>query len=85
MDAPIVCFNCGQRIGSKLAKLLEAEKLHKTRKELLDEMGLMSYCCRTAITSAYGPDSIITKYINYIHQPAAGGEIISLTGLTRMP
>jgi len=47
MIIPIRCISCGKPIGHLWEKFQEKVKKGEDRKDILDELGLERYCCRT--------------------------------------
>jgi len=48
MIIPIRCFSCGKPIGHLWEKFKEEIENGKSPGEVLDELGLERYCCRSA-------------------------------------
>jgi len=47
MLIPIRCFSCNNILGDKYQKYQEQQKDGKNTKEILDDLNLHKYCCRT--------------------------------------
>ncbi len=62
MMIPVRCFTCGNVIGDKYSKFMEAVNKGIDPKEALDELGLNRYCCRRMILSHV---NIIDQFILY--------------------
>mgnify|MGYP006280124491 CR=1 FL=1 len=62
MIIPVRCFSCGKVIGSKWEKYQKLLNEEKTKKEILDELGLERFCCRGAIMSHVESIDIIGEY-----------------------
>ena len=43
---PCRCFSCGKPIGQVWERYLHEVEKGKTKKQVLDELGLDRYCCR---------------------------------------
>lgn len=46
MLIPVVCFGCSKPIGHLHEKFTREVEKGKSKKEILDELGLERYCCR---------------------------------------
>lgn len=63
MLIPVRCFTCNKVVGNKYEKykkLINEDGLSK--KDALDQLGLVRYCCRTIILSHV---ELIDKVLNY--------------------
>ena len=63
MLIPVRCFTCNKVVGNKYEtykKLINEDGLSK--KDALDRLGLVRYCCRTIILSHV---DLIDKVLNY--------------------
>ncbi len=49
MIIPIRCFSCGKVLADKWEKFQEEIKKGKKPAEVLDELGITRYCCRTVM------------------------------------
>ena len=48
MQVPVRCFSCGKVIGDKWDEFQErTEEGDEDKKEVLDDLGLEKYCCRS--------------------------------------
>jgi len=47
MQIPVRCFSCGKVIGDKWDEFEERVQDGEDKKEVLDDLGLEKYCCRT--------------------------------------
>lgn len=48
MEIPVRCMSCGKVIGDKWEEFVErTEEGDEHPKEVLDDLGLEKYCCRT--------------------------------------
>lgn len=48
MEIPVRCLSCGKVIGDKYEEFKErTEENGEDKKEVLDDLGLEKYCCRT--------------------------------------
>ncbi|EGQ42735.1 MAG: DNA-directed RNA polymerase, subunit N [Candidatus Nanosalina sp. J07AB43] len=47
MQIPVRCFSCGKVIGDKWNEFEERTEEGEDKKEVLDDLGLEKYCCRT--------------------------------------
>jgi len=47
MQVPVRCFSCGKVIGDKWEEFQERVEDGEDTKEVLDDLGLEKYCCRT--------------------------------------
>jgi len=47
MQIPVRCFSCGKVIGDKWEEFEERVEDGEDKKEVLDDLGLEKYCCRT--------------------------------------
>lgn len=47
MIIPVRCFSCGKPIGHLWEKFKERVKNGEDPKEVLDDLGLERYCCRS--------------------------------------
>jgi DNA-directed RNA polymerase subunit N len=47
MQIPVRCFSCGKVIGDKWNEFEERTEDGEDKKEVLDDLGLEKYCCRT--------------------------------------
>ena len=47
MQIPVRCFSCGKVIGDKWNEFEERTEDGENKKEVLDDLGLEKYCCRT--------------------------------------
>ena len=47
MIIPIRCWSCGKPIAHLLEKLQEKSEKGENSKQVLDELGLERYCCRS--------------------------------------
>ena len=47
MQVPVRCFSCGKVIGDKWDEFEERVQDGEDKKEVLDDLGLEKYCCRT--------------------------------------
>ncbi|MEM3342222.1 MAG: DNA-directed RNA polymerase subunit N [Thermoplasmata archaeon] len=51
MIVPVRCFSCGKVIGSLYETFRMKVKQGQSPKEVLDELGLDRYCCRSIMIS----------------------------------
>ncbi|MBY6287135.1 DNA-directed RNA polymerase subunit N [Nanohaloarchaea archaeon H12] len=47
MQIPVRCFSCGKVIGDKWNEFEERTEDGEDKKQVLDDLGLEKYCCRT--------------------------------------
>jgi len=47
MQVPVRCFTCGKVIGDEWEEFQERADEGEDKKEVLDDLGLEKYCCRT--------------------------------------
>lgn len=47
MQIPVRCLSCGKVIGDKWEEFKERTEEGEDRGEVLDDLGLEKYCCRT--------------------------------------
>jgi DNA-directed RNA polymerase subunit N len=47
MQIPVRCLSCGKVIGDKWDEFQERVDDGEDKKEVLDDLGLEKYCCRT--------------------------------------
>ncbi len=47
MQIPVRCLSCGKVIGDKYEEFKERTSDGEDKKEVLDDLGLEKYCCRT--------------------------------------
>jgi DNA-directed RNA polymerase subunit N len=47
MQIPVRCFSCGKVIGDKWNEFEERTEDGEDKKEVLNDLGLEKYCCRT--------------------------------------
>ncbi len=47
MIIPVRCFSCGKVIGDKWDEFQERTEGGEEAKEVMDELGIENYCCRT--------------------------------------
>lgn len=47
MQVPVRCFSCGKVIGDKWEEFQERVDDGEDTKEVLDDLGMEKYCCRT--------------------------------------
>jgi DNA-directed RNA polymerase subunit N len=47
MEIPVRCFTCGKVISNKWDEFQERVEDGEDKKEVLDDVGLEKYCCRT--------------------------------------
>jgi DNA-directed RNA polymerase subunit N len=47
MEIPVRCFTCGKVISNKWDEFQERVEDGEDEKEVLDDVGLEKYCCRT--------------------------------------
>jgi DNA-directed RNA polymerase subunit N len=47
MQVPVRCFTCGKVIGDEWEEFQERVDEGEDKKEVLDDLGLEKYCCRT--------------------------------------
>lgn len=47
MQIPVRCLSCGKVIGNKWEEFQERVEEGEDKKEVLDDLGLEKYCCRT--------------------------------------
>lgn len=47
MQVPVRCFSCGKVIGDKWEEFQERVEDGEDAGEVLDDLGLEKYCCRT--------------------------------------
>jgi DNA-directed RNA polymerase subunit N len=47
MEIPVRCFTCGKVISNKWDEFQERVEDGEDKKEVLDDIGLEKYCCRT--------------------------------------
>ncbi len=51
MQVPVRCFSCGKVIGDKWEEFKERVEDGEEAGEVLDDLGLEKYCCRTVFLS----------------------------------
>lgn len=50
MIIPVRCFSCGRVLGDKWEEFQErTEEQHEDTKQVLDDLGITSYCCRSVM------------------------------------
>ncbi|MCJ7429266.1 MAG: DNA-directed RNA polymerase subunit N [Candidatus Nanohaloarchaeota archaeon QJJ-5] len=50
MIVPVRCFSCGRVLGDKWDEFKErTEEQHEDAKQVLDDLGIDSYCCRSVM------------------------------------
>jgi len=47
MEIPVRCPSCGKVIGNKWEEFKERTEDGEEKQEVLDDLGLEKYCCRT--------------------------------------
>ncbi len=62
MIIPVRCFSCGKVVGSKWEKFQKLLEEGKTKKEALDELKLVRFCCRGVVMSNVESIDIIGAY-----------------------
>ncbi len=51
MMVPIRCFSCGSLVGDKWEKFAERVKNREDPAKVLDDLGVIRYCCRRMLLS----------------------------------
>jgi DNA-directed RNA polymerase subunit N len=51
MMIPVRCFTCGKVIGSSYQTFVKRVQLGEDPKTVLDDLGIMRYCCRRMIVA----------------------------------
>lgn len=51
MIIPVRCISCGRPIADKWEKFEKGVSAGKDPKKILDDMGVESYCCRSALVT----------------------------------
>jgi len=63
MIVPVRCFSCGKVIGDKWEDFQERTKEDdEDTKEVLDDLGLDRYCCRTIFLTHVDVEEDIARY-----------------------
>lgn len=63
MIVPVRCFSCGKVIGDKWEDFQErTEEGDEDAKEVLDDLGLDRYCCRTIFLTHVDVEEDIAQY-----------------------
>ncbi|RMD45967.1 DNA-directed RNA polymerase subunit N [Candidatus Pacearchaeota archaeon] len=62
MIIPIRCFSCGKPIAHLYEKFKEGQKSGKSNKEILDELGLERYCCRSMFLGQSDTLELVNKF-----------------------
>ncbi|MFB6203518.1 MAG: DNA-directed RNA polymerase subunit N [Candidatus Nanohaloarchaea archaeon] len=64
MQIPVRCLSCGKVIGDKWEEFNERVDEGEDEKEVLDDLGLERYCCRTIfLTHVDTIDEVSEHYI----------------------
>ena len=59
---PIRCFTCGKLLGDKFEEFDKQVKEGRDPKEVLDNLGLTRYCCRTVMLTSIDATDEIAKF-----------------------
>ena len=62
MIVPVRCFSCGRVIGDKWEEFQERTGNGEDAKDVLDDLGLDHYCCRTAFLTTVDNVEEISQY-----------------------
>jgi DNA-directed RNA polymerase subunit N len=63
MIVPVRCFSCGKVIGDKWEDFQErTEEDNEDTQEVLDDLGLDRYCCRTIFLTHVDVEEDIAQY-----------------------
>ena len=62
MIVPVRCFSCGKPVGHLFEEYQKQIKKGKNSKKVLDELGLVRFCCRGVIISHVEAIDTIVKY-----------------------
>jgi len=59
---PIRCFTCGKLLGDKFEEFDKRVKEGQDPKQVLDDLGLKRYCCRTVMLTSIDATDEIAKF-----------------------
>jgi DNA-directed RNA polymerase subunit N len=63
MIIPVRCFTCGKVIGDKWEEFKErAQEGQEDHQDVLDELGITKYCCRTVFLTHVGMLDDVAEY-----------------------
>ena len=62
MIVPVRCFSCGKPVGHLYEKYQKEMKKGKNAKKVLDDLGLVRFCCRGVIISHVETIDTIVKF-----------------------
>ena len=59
---PIRCFTCGKLLGDKFEEFDKRIKNGEDPKQVLDDLGMKRYCCRTVMLTSIDATDEIAKF-----------------------
>ena len=59
---PVRCFSCGKLLADKYEQFDERVKKGEDPKQLLDELGIKRYCCRSTVLTSVDFTEEISKF-----------------------
>ena len=59
---PTRCFTCGKLLGDKFEEFDKRVKEGQDPKQVLDDLGLKRYCCRTVMLTSIDATDEIAKF-----------------------
>jgi DNA-directed RNA polymerase subunit N len=59
---PIRCFTCGKLLGDKFEEFDKRVREGQDPKQVLDDLGLKRYCCRTVVLTSIDATDEIAKF-----------------------
>jgi len=62
MIIPVRCFSCGKVLGDKWEEFEERVDNQEDVKEVLNDLGVDRYCCRTAIITNVDISEDVAQY-----------------------
>ncbi len=62
MIIPVRCFSCGKPIGQLWERYKKQVAEGKPSKQVLDELGLERYCCRSVFLGQTDLIELVSKY-----------------------
>jgi DNA-directed RNA polymerase subunit N len=65
MEIPVRCFTCGKLIGDKWEEYKERVKKREPPEKVLDDLGLVRYCCRRMFLSHVELMKEVMKFKRY--------------------